>query len=164
MTADPSPKVVIAIALTLTVIVLVAVSMILASSPAGQPGARPTNTTAESCAPGPNVTFDGEVYASCNATLAWNTTYESFQQWYGVQSLANVSLRGVVFNVTGYNTMDCPVVNVTGHEPMGNTYSFLIYPIPDGCQFNTPTVLSPDHSFGATWTGGDSIQILVRDQ
>jgi len=71
-------------------------------------------------------------------------------------------LRRSLFSIRGYNTMDCPVVNVTGVEPGGSSASFFIAPVPLNCQFATPTVFSPDHDFGATWGGGSPIEIFVR--
>lgn len=122
----------------------------------------PTKVVEQTCPPTTNVTVDGAVYWSCDATLYWNDSLQG-PAFFSVQQLATVSFQGILFNITGYNTAECPVVNVTGQEPSGATYSFLIYPTPLNCQFTQPTVLSPDYVFGATWNGGASIQVLVRD-
>ncbi|HYA57660.1 MAG TPA: hypothetical protein VEH57_04250 [Thermoplasmata archaeon] len=93
----------------------------------------------------------------CNASLNWNGV------GFTPTVLAQVSFGGALFVVYGYNTIDCPVVNVTGLEPGNVSFHFLIYPVPSDCPlFPTPTVLSPDQSVGATWTGGPTILLLVR--
>jgi hypothetical protein len=115
----------------------------------------------QSCPPTTTVTVNETVYWSCTATLYWNPSVEP--ENFTVQELAVVPFQGVLFNITGYVTMDCPVVNVTGHETAGMTYSLWIFAIPMNCQYVHPTVLSQDQNFGATWNGGSSIQVLVRE-
>lgn len=74
----------------------------------------------------------------------------------------NVSFEGVHFRVSIYETMECNVLNVTGAEVGGPTYSFLIYPIPYNCQNWRPLVLSPDGVFGAVWYRTTTVTLLVR--
>ncbi len=76
--------------------------------------------------------------------------------------MLNVSFEGVHFRVFIYGTMDCDVLNVTGTELGGPTYSFLIYPIPYNCQNWRPMVLAPDDVFGAIWYQTATVTLLVR--
>jgi len=162
-TADPSPTVALVVLLAVVVAVLASVFAIGMLSPTG-PGSslQSLGLRVQTCPTATNITFNGTAYTSCNATLYWSTSFESPQQMFAVQRLATVLFEGVSFNISGYNTVDCSVVDVTGREPTGATYSFLVYPVPVNCQFTEPTVFAPDNYFGATWTGGNWIQVLVR--
>jgi hypothetical protein len=95
-------------------------------------------------------------YWYCDARLNW-TNYS-----YVPTEFVNLTFRGVVFKVSGYDTIDCPVVEVVGTESGGPHYSFLIYGTPMNCNITTPAVFSPDGLFGAGWSGGLSIRLLVR--
>lgn len=118
----------------------------------------------QTCPGATTVTIGASTYWSCNATLDWSGV------GFVPAELASVSFQGVLFVVYGYNTMDCPVVNVTGNEATGATFAFLIYPSPVNCDMSQPTVFSPDGAVGATWDGGltgasggfGTIQLLVR--
>ena len=70
--------------------------------------------------------------------------------------------EGVLFRVFIYDTMDCPVLNVTGTESGGLTYSFLIYPSPLSCELTRPTVFAPDGMFGASWNETTTVTLLVK--
>ena len=114
--------------------------------------------SAPPCPGNGTVVFNGTVYATCGATIQWPA-------WINPSGTTNhtlVDFHGVAFDIVGYLTTECTVVRVTGQEPGGATFSFLIYPTPVNCQFVTPTVLSADGMFGATWHGGASIDLLVR--
>jgi len=112
-----------------------------------------------------NASVQGRLYWSCEMSLDWGNLSGAAGGFPGGSTRAvEVSLHGVFFRVYGYDTEDCPVVSVTGNESNGSSYSFLIYPAPLNCEFNVPTVLSPDGVFGATWTGGAGVQVLVRIQ
>ncbi len=102
------------------------------------------------------VSYNETEYSACNATLSWS------QVGFNQTRLVSATLDGAQFTVYGYDTMECPVVNVTGVEPSGASFHFLIAPTPMNCEFEHPLVLSPDHFVGAVWDGGSSIQLLVR--
>ena len=159
---DPSPVTALVVTVALMGIFLGAVFAIGALYPS-PPAVSQTsiNLRDQTCALSTNLTVNGTLYSSCNATLYW-IEIPSPQTFFSIQHLATVSFQGVSFNITGYNTMECPVVNVSGKEAAGATYTFLIYPTPLNCQFTQATAFSPDLDFGATWTGGSSIQVLVR--
>lgn len=76
--------------------------------------------------------------------------------------MLNVSFEGVHFRVFIYQTMECDVLNVTGTELGGPTYSFLVYPTPLNCQNWRPMVLAPDGVFGAIWYQTAMVRLLVR--
>jgi hypothetical protein len=73
-----------------------------------------------------------------------------------------VTFHGARCTVEGYDAAECSVVNVTGDEPPGAAHSLRICPSPLDRQVTEPTVLSPDAPFGATWSGGSAIELLVR--
>lgn len=160
MTSGPSPIIALVITLAVVGALLGAVFAVGAFSPSGptilsQPG----SSREQTCPPTTTVKVNGTVYWSCSAILYWSANTSLM---FAVQQLATVSFQGVLFNISGQRTMDCPVVNVTGREPTAATYSLLIGAVPFDCQLTQPTVFSPDHDFGATWNGVDSIQVLVR--
>lgn len=96
-------------------------------------------------------------YSTCNVTLSWPSGFPVSTP------VINVTLAGVALSVYAYETMDCPVLSVTGHETGGTVQTFLIYPTPVNCEWNTPTVFSADGTFGATWTGGPAVELYVWD-
>ena len=108
------------------------------------------------CVPSGSVSVNNTTYDSCTAALDWAGTGTASQP------LVRTTFNGVRFQVSGYNTADCSVVNVTGEESSGAAYSLLIYPAPFNCTFDQPTALFPDGAFGATWSGGATIQLLVK--
>lgn len=118
----------------------------------------PSTSSYQTCSSLGTAEINGTEYAICTVSINWG--------FWGLQyprtSPIHLNVDGVLFNVYGYATIDCPVVNVTGQEPNGSSYSFLIYPTPLGCIFDRPTVFSADGEFGATWTGGSSLELLVR--
>lgn len=128
-------------------------------APAGRGVTQPT-------APGQQVTrncsttgatkLSSGSYWYCDVTLNWTGWLPN------VTELANVTFHGVLFNVSGYDTMECPVLQVTGYETGGPSYSFLIYATPLNCNYTHPTVLAPDGLFGASWNGEPVVQLLVR--
>ncbi len=74
-----------------------------------------------------------------------------------------VDFQSVHFRLFIYDTVDCPVLNVSGTEPTGVSYSFVIYPIPFNCEMRRPTVISIDGTFGASWQGrSTTVSLLVR--
>ena len=76
--------------------------------------------------------------------------------------MLNVSFEGVLFRLFIYATMECSVLNVTGTELGGSTYSFLVYPIPANCRNWRPLVLAPDGVFGAIWYQTATVTLLVK--
>jgi len=140
----------------LAAIVLIGSSVWVTGGPLSQ--VRPA-VQAQPCPGSTTVQVGLTTYGECDAAIDWNSSAGGSP--FGPTNVTTASLDGVVFDVYGYGG-DCAVVNVTGHEPGGRTFSFLIYPVPDGCTFVQTTVFSPDGDFGATWTGGTSIELLVR--
>lgn len=119
----------------------------------------PPGSPPSACVAGSVVSLNAIIYQTCNVTLVWpqgppvlteNTT------------VINVTVEDVSFSVYAYSTVDCPVLKVTGHELNGPSSSFLIYPIPDGCVSDNPTVFSADLSFGATWYGGMGVELYAQ--
>jgi hypothetical protein len=117
----------------------------------------PTGPSDPACGSTGSVSVNNTSYWACQATLDWAAVDGTAP---GV--LLATTFHGVQFTVDGYNTADCSVVNVTGVEPSGATDSFLIAPAPIDCQVASPTVFSADSAFGASWSGGSSIELLVR--
>ena len=69
--------------------------------------------------------------------------------------------QGMHFEIYGYDTFaGAPVVNVTGHEPSGETYSLQLACLI--CQSPGDSKLSPDRAFGAIWDGVTTLTVLVR--
>lgn len=134
---------------------------------ATNPGASPRTpspiSAAPACPAASQVSRDGESYASCNVTLTWPPLPPGPASLTLTTAVINVTLEGVGLSVYGYSTVDCPVLSVSGHEPSGVSSSFLIYPIPDGCVSDQPTVFSSDGTFGATWTGGLGVVLYAED-
>jgi hypothetical protein len=116
------------------------------------------STEVQTCPANTTILVNTTTYWACIITIDWSSASAPFVN----TSHVYVAFHGVMFDVYGYNTIDCPVVNITGHETSGATFSFLIYPVPLNCQLTQPTVFSPDHDFGATWNGMSSVQLLVR--
>ncbi len=96
------------------------------------------------------------------AYYAMDVTAPSNDAWHPYAHQDNVSFEGVLFRVFSYDTADCPVLNVTGTEVTGATYSFLSYPVPLNCQMVRPMVLSPDGVFGAIWHQTATVTLLVK--
>jgi hypothetical protein len=127
------------------------------SSGAARGSVVPMAGPAVSCPATTSVPGDGGTFASCAIPLSWGLVGPA-----GSTPVVTTEFDGVSFYVYAYETIDCPVVNVTGHETGGATFSFLICPSPDNCQFAQPLVYSADHVFGAEWTGGSSVLLLAR--
>jgi hypothetical protein len=106
------------------------------------------------CIPGAGVTLNGVAFSTCGLVVHWNL-FADGQQW-----LATASSQGILFNVSGYLTMDCPILNVTGREAGGRTYSLLVIPVPAGCRYIQPIVLSPDQAFGVVWNASEWVPLI----
>lgn len=137
-------------------IVLVVVSLTFVST--GSPAGAPSNLAPQSpaCPAQGTVELNGTMYVDCQIAISWEGV--GFRQ----VVLAQVSLASALFVVSGYNTMDCPVLNITGTEPSGNAFQFYAAPIPSDCAAAMPPVFSPDHTVGAIWHQWWVIQLLVR--
>lgn len=106
--SGPSPITVLGVILVLVVVVLGFVFAIGALyPPSPTTSAVPMNLREQTCPPTTNRTIDGAVYLSCNATLYWSESLAP-SAFFAVQHLATVSFERVLFNITGYNTMECP--------------------------------------------------------
>ncbi len=101
--------------------------------------------------------LNGTAYDFCNATLDWSNATPSS----GQVELAEMNFSGVHFVIFGSVTPSCPWVNATGQESTGATYGLFFGLIVKTCLPLLPTLLSPDGLFGANWTGGNSIQLVV---
>jgi hypothetical protein len=117
----------------------------------------PAAALVPTCVPSAPVVVNNTSYGAC-----WATLDGAVVQGTAPAKLLAVTFDGVQFTVEGYATADCSVVNVTGVEPSGARYTLLLYPASLDCRFTQPTVLSPDGVFGASWSGGPSIELLVR--
>ncbi len=102
------------------------------------------------------MTVNGTSYYWTNVTPPVTKVFQPCCQ------MLNVSFEGVHFRVFIYETMECDVLNVTGTESGGPTYSFLIYPTPLNCQNWRPMVLAPDGVFGAIWYQTATVTLLVK--
>jgi len=73
-----------------------------------------------------------------------------------------VRFHNVTFDLFGYETYDCPVVNVTGHEANGSAFDFLVAKSPLTCNggIQGPVKLSQDGDVGVSWSMGDSYAVL----
>ena len=103
------------------------------------------------------MTVNGTVYYWTNVTVPVN---EAFQP---CCHQMNVSFEGVRFRLFIYGTMECDVLNVTGTELGGSTYSFLFYASPMDCRMSRPMVFAPDASFGAICYQTSTVTLLVRE-
>lgn len=119
----------------------------------------PPGSPPDQCVAGSVVSLDAIVYQTCNVTLVWPPEMPVLTQ---TTAVINVTVENVAFSVYAYSTVDCPVLKVTGHELNGPTSSFLIYPIPNGCVSDNPTVFSTDLTFGATWYGGMGVELYAQ--
>jgi hypothetical protein len=99
-------------------------------------------------------------YRTCEITPDWSRGGPS---GFTPTEIAKTTFSGVFFDLYAYNTMNSPVVNVTGIELSGVTEFFLIAPCPEVCNQTNFTVISQDSDFGATWDiNGATISLLVR--
>lgn len=104
------------------------------------------------------TTIGGVAYYNGSVDVVTNPLFSP------VANQTTAEFQGVLFRFAIYETMKCParpVLNVTGTEPSGVTFSFLITPVPRNCAMQHPTVLSPDGAFGATWQGTSATVILL---
>ncbi len=99
-------------------------------------------------------------YLSCSTSAVFGSA------WSNVTKIprTNVTFEGVSFVLFGYNTMECPVLSVSGHEANGTSFGFLIYGgVGGNCLARNPTVLTPDHDAGASWSVAvQYVTLLVR--
>ena len=110
------------------------------------------------CPTSRSTEVNGSAYGYCNQWLNWAGV--------GVTPvlLANMSFHSVRFTIYGNTqTWGCPVVNLTGTEANHSSSSVLLYGAPYDCNSFRPSMkFASDLDFGANWTGGNVIQLLVR--
>jgi hypothetical protein len=145
---------VMAVVAASTLLVAMVLVLVSNSSPAGAP----LNLAPESpaCPDQGTVQLNGVAYVDCNVAISWEGV------GFGQVEFARISLASVLFVVNGYNTMDCPVLNITGTEPSGIAFQFFAAPIPSDCGAAIPPVFSADHAVGAIWHQWWDVQLLVR--
>jgi hypothetical protein len=133
------------------------VGVLVVVSTSGPSPPMPTGATFQTCPGNATIEINGTNYWTCNVTLNWAGV-----RLFNTTPHIHAALHGVAFDVYGYPTMECPVVAVTGNETGGASFSLYIAPSPVNCTLMEPTVVSPDHDFGATWNWGASVELLVR--
>jgi len=133
------------------VVTLLAVAGVMAtSSRATMPGPCPMTTTA---------VYNNSLYWTCSAEIHFAPISSDPSNHV---THTYVKSHNVSFDLFGYETYDCPVVNVSGHEANGSMFSFLIAKSPLTCNggIQGPVKLSPDGDVGGSWAMGDSYVIL----